>query len=205
MNASPVFLRRELADVSSWLRTVVLLALNLNAAHRLLAQEEKSEVTLKVSVAQAVRSELPILLDVLGESLKHAPGMDDRKTGHVIGIIRQSMADYSAVVSISDQSGSMIRLSALPMEQQAALERAFDTALLRQCGPALAQRVKFLCIRFLYAQTGAFGKHVLTFEKREGAVFLAAGPLDELEVSPEAILVRNTELSKWLKDNTGNE
>ncbi len=187
------------------LRTVVMLALNLTAAHFLVAQEGKAEVTLKVSVAQAVRSELPAFLDVLGESLKQTPGMDDGKIGRIARIIEQSIADYSAVVTVSDWSGSVIRLSTLPAEQQATLERAFDTALLRQCGPALAQKVKFLCIRLLYAQTGAFGKHVLTFEKREGAIFLAAGPLEELEISPEAILVRNTDLSKWLKDNTGKE
>ena len=187
------------------LRVFVLLALNLTGAHFLIAQEGKTGVTLKVSVAQAVRSALPALLDELGESLKHAYGMDEEKIGHIVSIIKQSIADYSAGVTISDRSDSLIRLSTLPAERQAALERAFDTALLKQCGPVLAQKVKFLCIRLLYAQTGAFGKHVLTFEKRDGAIFLAAGPLEELEISPEAILVQNTELSKWLKDNTGKE
>lgn len=159
------------------------------------------EKTRSVSVSSALRSKQPQSIPSLEYNIESSLELPASQIAQIVELARNSTAKYSAKVSIKDESAGSVELSKLLPPEQAALELEFDTQLVKICGRTSAERVKFLCITFMYLHTGAFGKHPVRFERKNEGVYVTAGPLKDVELPQTDRLIKTAALDRWFTES----
>jgi hypothetical protein len=141
-----------------------------------------AEVTRSVSVASALQSDLSLRIGSIAGGIERTLRLPHLQLGSIQKLAKKCLLHYATDVTVLEKSATCIEAAPLPLEKQVELERYFDDELLKICPKVEAERVKYLFIRFLYFQTGAFGKHALRMEVLDGALFVSAGPLKPVKV-----------------------
>ena len=142
-----------------------------------------AEVTRSVPVSSALLSDLSLDLGGIAGGMERTLHFSHAKYSQIQDLAKDCLRRYLGSVVVAQRRPTAIEASPLSLEKQAELEQYFDAGLLKLCDQDQAEKVKYLFIRFFYFQTGAFGKHPLHMEVRDGAFYVSAGPLKEVKVA----------------------